>query len=268
MLTYAARSPSVGILGDTRFPEQTLKASSKGHKLQCFQKLFSDYSALDFTHYSDRAIAIAGLESRLRIGFRTGGRFGVFGHGRHDGRPNEDFFHRSLLWKRAHETLSLERIEFEPSRSEPLPSWSWMAYKGAIDYYNKPPHGQVDWCETVAPSWNNIETESQNSPSSSATGQHHIKARVRSFDYEAAINGGCKFHLDKGAESSDVLGDASCVIVGVRMSSGFDENKEHYVLLVRLLRSHGDRFTFERVGVGAILGRHLGEENPVLGEIH
>lgn len=52
---------------------------------------------------------------------------------------------RSLLWHRAPEVGGLEEIDFKAKKSAP-PSWSWMAYKGGIDYLELP-FGQVEWEE-------------------------------------------------------------------------------------------------------------------------
>jgi len=265
-----SQSPSVGILGDSRFPEKTLKDSSKGQELQCFQKIFSDYSTLEFTHDSDRAIAITGLESRLRKELGTDGRYGIFGECQSNGRPGEDFFHRSLLWKCKNKAIPLKRIVFETSRSAPVPSWSWMAYKGAIGYYSKPPHGQVVWSDDVAPAWasNSRPPYLTTSDSNQRTETDvHLKARVRSFQFEAASKDEHDFRFDNGENSAKVSGNMSCVVVGVKMSRGHPAEKEHYVLLVRSVERQGKRLIYERIGVGSMLGRHLMGENCVDGQI-
>lgn len=257
----------MGFLGDPRFPEQALKETSRGQKILCFQKLFSEYSALGFTNHSDRAVAIAGLEARLREGFRTNGRHGIFGDG-----PDGGFLHRSLLWKRKSDTECLLPIKFNPERSVRVPTWSWMAYEGAIDYH-RPPHGMVNWSIDVVPVWGK-ESAQQRAPQDGTRDYLHpgrmatMEVIVCPFDNATRLKKGQEFHLDDDRTQTSSLGILFCVVIGTKISNGHTENKEHYVLLVRAKPGLDGTNIYERVGVGSMLGRHIDHKLGISGTIH
>ncbi|KAK7427792.1 hypothetical protein QQZ08_005730 [Neonectria magnoliae] len=126
-----------GFLGDPNFPDLAMK-SSKGTRIRFYEKLYEGYSRLGFTKAYDRPIAIAGLEQRLVNAFDTHGGYGVF---------QGKFFGRGLLWIRdASLTAKLKRIDFPSQQKYVVPTWSWMAYEGAITFM-KVPFDTVDWEE-------------------------------------------------------------------------------------------------------------------------
>lgn len=88
-----------------------------------FEDIFAQYSRLGITKLDDRPVAISGLESRLADFYHTKSIYGVLVR----------FLHRSLLWKRSGNTV-MQPINF---RDERVPSWSWMAYSGEIQYGTK-----------------------------------------------------------------------------------------------------------------------------------
>jgi hypothetical protein len=92
-----------------------------------FQYCFTKYSKLDLTCPEDKPSAILGLEYRLAVFYRTPSMFGILG----------DFFGESLLWKSDGNTMEpIKPIYMDPvgPRQVAVPSWSWMAYTGAISY--------------------------------------------------------------------------------------------------------------------------------------
>ncbi|KAJ4182755.1 hypothetical protein NW755_010252 [Fusarium falciforme] len=103
-------------LGDANFPRSASKYA-KGLKIELFQDLYVRYSKLALTFPLDRPVAIRGLENRLLNAFDTTGG-----------------------------GESMRRIAH--SGGEPVPSWSWMAYDGAIDYVSAP-GGQISWSHDI-----------------------------------------------------------------------------------------------------------------------
>jgi hypothetical protein len=75
-------------LGDPKFPEKAMR-KRRGWKIAYFQDLYKQYSRLQFTRIEDRAIAILGLENRLRVAYGVHGGFGIFDDG-----PDGGLFHR------------------------------------------------------------------------------------------------------------------------------------------------------------------------------
>ncbi|KAF2183605.1 HET-domain-containing protein, partial [Zopfia rhizophila CBS 207.26] len=128
-LTHMRNSKSL-FLSDLKFPE-TLKKRSGPAKIRLFQSLFKRYSRLGLTKSTDRSVAISGLEKRLADTFGKPGRHGVF----------ESYLHRSLLWERSEDTR-MKRILYATDRR--VPSWSWMAYEGPIEYMDIP-FRRVEW---------------------------------------------------------------------------------------------------------------------------
>jgi hypothetical protein len=166
-------------LGDPKFPTKAMRANRAG-KIAYFQGLYKQYSRLNFTHYDDRPFAIAGLEKRLQKAFGTKGDYGIFDDGdKHDG----GLFHRSLLWQRGEEEGDAEHlipINFPPARNVKVPSWSWMAYKGGIDFID-PPFHSANWeYDELQPPWTcgSLSTTRITRPD----GEVAITAVVRNFD--------------------------------------------------------------------------------------
>lgn len=124
-------SKRAAFLGDSDFPNSILPKYYKAGRIGLFQNLFRIYSGLNFTRLSDRSRAIAGLERRLRLTFKTDGDYGIF----------ECYLERSLLWKRKLDD-SFTLIHYSPGKG--VPSWSWMSYDGQINYLEIP-FGTVDW---------------------------------------------------------------------------------------------------------------------------
>ncbi|KAM7185615.1 hypothetical protein V8F33_012293 [Rhypophila sp. PSN 637] len=162
------------LLGDPNFPEIIMTAA-QGEKIQRYQDLYRRYSRLELTNAYDRPTAIGGLQDRLLKALNVKGGFGVFDQG----QKKKGLLRRSLLWVRCTSPLpcstcgdvdmaldsdesgtlgsrhaapgdglaSLEKIDFTSQR---VPSWSWMAVRGAIDYVS-PDFNGVEWEEMESP---------------------------------------------------------------------------------------------------------------------
>ncbi|KAK0653986.1 heterokaryon incompatibility protein-domain-containing protein [Cercophora samala] len=253
-------------LGDPNFPQVAL-TSSKGAKIRLYESLYKTYSRLQFTRAYDRPIAIAGLEQRLVAAFETRGGYGIF-----DRIP---FFGRSLLWT-CEEPGGMQRIEFPKEglgRYRVPPSWSWMAYTGAIGFMDLPFDG-VHWLEDdVRSPWGpavwevNLDTSGSGSSTASSmwhTGRtdqdNHLTGRGRKLviGLEVAEK---KIKWDAGRSPPGLLDakDLRVVAVGRRKSKS---NKpavalEHHVLVVVGIggwTGSGGRRRYERVGVGSLPG--------------
>ncbi|KAF7671278.1 hypothetical protein GT037_010603 [Alternaria burnsii] len=114
------RNSKALFLSDPKFPA-SLMHRRIDDKIRLFQGLFEKYSQLGITDPTDRPIAISGLVDRLAETFKMRASHGVF----------EGYLHRSLLWHRA-DTARMQRIQFAEDRQ--IPSWSWMASSGRIEY--------------------------------------------------------------------------------------------------------------------------------------
>jgi len=192
-----------------------------------YQNLYKQYSELDLTNAYDRPVAIDGLQDRILSALRTDGGFGVFDEGKKKG-----LLRRSLLWHRGNDTLRLRRIKFPTDRAiSVVPSWSWMAYTGGIDYFTLP-FGGMDWEEMQSP-WSTVDTPpygggksgarrrgSNSNPSNIA-----LVAMARRFDASLAKAGERLLRLDDPGEQNPTDPEMDpgvlCVVVG-RQNGGMD----------------------------------------------
>lgn len=232
--------------------------ASRGGKIVMYQDLYSRYSRLQFSHIHDRPIAIAGLEHRLIRDLKIRGGFGVLDEERHG------LLRRSLLWHRADTQPGLEKIDFSSASgslstlSRP-PTWSWMAYEGAIDYLH-PEFDQVDWetQEIVSP-WSSSPLETWSYSGDSSRAPLGLRVVARKFDAT---------DIPKMSEDRIVMLDSphvskpelECVILGRFKKSGKSEAREaqiHLVMFVRFqenLDGPRDVRVYHRAGVGSVPG--------------
>jgi hypothetical protein len=258
-------------LGDPRFPSKAMRNPSRAVKIEYFQDLYRQFSRLDFTRCSDRPFAIAGLEKRLRKAFDTHGGFGIFDDGDrlHDGNG---LFHRSLLWKRSEEEDKiredvpegedpviqwLEPIDFS-FKNIRVPTWSWMAYKGAIDYM-KPDYGAAIWeTKDIIPPW----TQGCKTPVAVVDNDVALVVVVRDFNVAGNKAGECKLTYDRQRTTALHGQRAQCVVVA-RSKEPEDENlKRFFMLLVAAQDVAGEKHKiYSRVGTGFMLGRFISLES-------
>jgi hypothetical protein len=212
------------------------------------------YSRLDFSRIEDRPIAIKGLEDRLQRAYKTTGDYGIFGHD-----PDGGLFHRSLLWCRGKKEERMARIKF-PEDRKIVPSWSWMAYKGGIDYLD-PPFRAVNWeTKDISPPWpSSKESEQPNGSGGGPARQDEgveLTGMMRGF-----------FHRRAGPLTAELVYDDSahvpldgmqqCVVVAKAKAGSSDDEKDHYVLIVEpCVQAAADKGnTYRRVGVGKLPGK-------------
>ncbi|KAF4835116.1 putative protein kinase [Colletotrichum tropicale] len=227
-------------LGDPKFPEVAMR-STRGEMIYLYQMFYQQYSKLQFSKVEDRPFAIAGLEKRLLQGFTTRGGYGVFDDGK-------GLLHRSLLWCRSLGG-TLGRIKFPVEKKIFVPTWSWMAYEGGIDYLD--------------PEWNKTEWEqkdlrspwSADSPAQYTTDKNSmisLDATARDFDEAKAVKENITLYFDMPDKADGRTPGLKCVILARPKTGSTTTDRMCYVLLVApqfTKRSEG-LTVFERVGVG------------------
>lgn len=253
-------------LGDPNFPKMVMRTPSRALKVSYFQGLYKQYSRLDFTRYEDRPYAIAGLEKRLQKAFGTKGGYGIFDDG---DKSDGGLFHRSLLWQRgeeARDASSLTPIHFPAERSIHVPSWSWMAYKGGIDYTDPPWETAVWEKQEIFPPW--TRGRQRDTESAPLDGIISISATVRDFNTAGYKLGEIKLTYDtervRISRSDDQR--ARCVIVARSRAGETEPEKRFYVLLVTETprRSGGGTKIYQRAGAGYMLGKFISLQTPGL----
>ncbi|KAJ4406778.1 hypothetical protein N0V85_004469 [Neurospora sp. IMI 360204] len=256
----------LSFLGDPNFPSKLSgEQSDRGEKIRFYEGLYSQYSRLTLTRPADRPIAIAGLETRLIHDLGCSGGFGVFD-------DNRSLLPRSLLWQRDSRFPTLEKIE-----NINVPTWSWMAYQGGIDYMDLP-LGGVDWDPNVTEikgNWNSTTGHTEQMELNAKTRDFEMRT-MRSPDFDIVFDIPSKHQ--HSAMTEDALQPPSsrklkCVLVGRIKGHGDPKDLTHYVLVVALGKPKptsrpslmpslmpGEQLqteTYKRVGVGKMAGRFI-----------
>lgn len=219
---------------DSEFP-RLLRRSGVGYTLHFIQYLLEDYSKRGISMPEDRAVAIAGLESRITTALSCESRCGIFG----------TYLHRNLLWRRSGGQSS-ERINYTNRK---VPSWSWMAYEGGIEFLDIP-YGKFMF---FAPVEFDPADETALIVQLWAFKNDSVAQGVTSTSGERQI-------IDaKGEEAGSISYDAKdredphrplCVIIGranVPIDAAQEEIRYHILIAKKSQEAEG---TYERIGVG------------------
>ncbi|KAF1960285.1 hypothetical protein CC80DRAFT_466036 [Byssothecium circinans] len=257
------RNNMADFLGDPNFPVKAMRTNSRALKISYFQDLYQKYSRLNFTRDDDRPFAIAGIEKRLQVAYNTKGGYGIFDDG-----PDGGLFHRSLLWKRGEDNnnkTTMRLIDFPAERNIRVPSWSWMAYSGGIEYTD-PPFQAAEWeKDDISPPW----TRDQEGASSSLSAPLHLdmalNAIVRDFTVAGRSKDEANLKLTYDMERTASNGTRTqCVVVARSRDERSYRDKTHYVLLVAQQRSGTVREekVYRRVGAGVMPGKFITLDKP------
>jgi hypothetical protein len=170
------------------------------------------------------------------------GGFGVFDDS--DDPINKGLLRRCLLWRRESGKPSLRKIDFGEDR-ETVPSWSWMAVSGGIDYFH-PQFDRFDWQEMESP-W---------SPSTEVGRDNSIKAQVISFQLDETTLQEHEVIFDDSERSKQ--DKTKVIILGIERIHKDKAEKRHYVLLVDVMGTSTNGYEYcERVGAGYLPGKML-----------
>jgi hypothetical protein len=208
-------------------------------RIELFQSLYKRYSNLSLSFDKDRPVAIRGLEKRLIQTLKTAGGYGVF----------YCYLHRCLLWQNAGDPL--KRIE--SFHDEKIPSWSWMAYTGGIEYMNVP-FGEVLWTEDIQSPFR-VREEAKVMDDEIRRKPAEIVARAwRLVDCTAE-------GLVLDDTSRDFEGSMRCVVLGTEKEAVTNRPMKHYVLIVSAV-SNEEVDLYERVGVGVLEEAQIARDVP------
>ncbi|KAF7866833.1 hypothetical protein EAF04_005674 [Stromatinia cepivora] len=240
------RNDKIAFLGDPNFPDYTIRPTSTvGEQIDLFIDLFQIYTRLEFSHPEDRPVAIDGLMERLTVAFKTRSLAGLF----------ETFWGRCLLWRRADSAEPLRKIPHGTHSHRVPPTWSWMAFDGAISFI-EPGGGQVDWNDTGVTlpfadlacdqtSW--LKTSCQNDS---------LAIQAKAFDFTIPTGAGrseASVYYD-----GETITPTKCVIIGTDKQNVNDAStKKHYVLIIKSVPEASGGISYERVGVGYMLGKFI-----------
>lgn len=188
--------------------------------------LSEDYSKRGLTKETDRCVAMFGLETRIAGALRCQSRYGIF----------QRYLHRNLLWQASNNKM--KEIAYKTRR---VPSWSWMAYHGGIQFMDIP-FASVDWIITL------FFYEERGPVLVTEVGKFQDCTMEPDGNYYAVVDFG---RLKRGwiqydVEEGEDLHNEQCVVLGRTRKSKIEK---YYILVVR--PTSVDR-EFKRVGVGLI----------------
>lgn len=213
-------------LGDSDFPKYGLQYY-KDERIRLVQHLYRDYCALDLTEATDRSKAILGLQTRLGRTFKSGAHRGVLW----------EYFERTLLWQ-AEVPGGLSEIPYEKNDLKAVPSWSWMARNGKIQYMDIPFNG-VNWTGRITRSDEEDRLLGEAS---------HVSIDETEL-YNNTVLDSTEFKFDPGTWM--------CIVVGDMKTKRENEDVTHYVLLVRMESLDVLPHSYKRVGVGMLASAHI-----------
>ncbi|KAF2492573.1 HET-domain-containing protein [Lophium mytilinum] len=241
-------------LGDSNFPDYTIgPQSSVGEQIALIIDLFQRYTRLEFSHPEDRPIAIDGLMDRLNVAFKTKSLAGLF----------ETFWGRCLLWRKADGAVPMKKILGGTHTRKIPPTWSWMAFEGEISFI-EPGGGKIDWnrADIILPDI--ILPSTTRAPVSWLRTSHRgdvVAIRAKAFKFEDAgdtvdATDRQEFY-DGGKELPRAL--TKCVVIGSEKPHVSNTDRRmHYVMIVRAISNAPNAASYERVGVGYMLGKFIG----------
>ncbi len=127
-----------------------------------------------------------------------------------------------------------------------IPSWSWMAYEGGIDFLELP-LGGVDWQkDKIHSPWIPDPAEVQ---TTDQAGRIELSCIARGFNLQGARANEVMIVYDIPKTEGGLL---KCIVMGRRREGGKPEDARHYVLFVAPKSG-----SYERVGVGFMPGKFI-----------
>ncbi|ESZ91413.1 hypothetical protein SBOR_8202 [Sclerotinia borealis F-4128] len=239
------KNDKIAFLGDPNFPDYTIRLPrTVGEQINLFLDLFQQYTRLEFSHPEDRPIAIDGLMERLTVAFKTRSLAGLF----------ETFWGRCLLWRRADGTESLKKIGRGMHSRKIPPTWSWMAFQGAISFI-KPRGREVDWndANVTRPfaslahdqaSW--LRTSRQND---------NVAIKAQAFDFQipaGTSRSEASLYYDGDEYAQGPF--TKCMIIGTdKQQVSNATTKKYHVLIVDPISDVPNETSYKRIGVGHLL---------------
>jgi len=233
-------------------------SATKGERILRYQDLYKRYSRLGLTAASDRLYAINGLQSRLLKAFDTEGGFGIFDEGPD---PKRGHLRRSLLWHRGDDVARMDRITFPARTSVAVPSWSWMAYTGGINYLDLDFTQVHRWMDLRSPwtrhSWRHAPTSEPMPPLPG--GALALGGVAQDFDLASIV--------EAAKEEDNLIFDRpeevhtaglKCVVLGAKEGHVPRGARRCFVLVIAPADQLGK--TWFRVGVGYLPERYVRSE--------
>ena len=214
---------------DPNFPNRLLQSGYE-RTMEFIHFLFEDYSKRDLSEKTDRSVATSGLEARIAGALECQSSYGIF----------QRYLHRNLLWQ-----ASDNKMEPIGYKTRHVPSWSWMAYNGGIQFMDIP-FGIVDWIDNLRLKERGLVLITDVGGFRDCTmgpdGKYYAV-----LDFDRKKRGWIQYDFKEGEDPYK----ERCVVTGKKSKKDVDglDVKEYYILVVRPTSVNGE---YKRVGVGLI----------------
>ncbi|OAL55166.1 hypothetical protein IQ07DRAFT_498642 [Pyrenochaeta sp. DS3sAY3a] len=239
-------------LGDADFPNVLYKAS-QADKIVRIQELYKKYSKLGLSKPWDRPVAIDGLQQRLLRTLRVAGDFGILDEG-----ATRGLLRRTLLWRRHADTKTMSRIDLSKASTKlNIPSWSWMAYTGAIDYLS------IDW---GAYAWEKVQSPWSQDDSrfnfDHNTAKMTLVATASRYDLGAATQ--AEINLVFDSPEKPLPSRSLCVVLGKAKNSPAPKEQKNCLLIVKPIKRPDGSTIYERIGTGFLPGKCISPNSDIV----
>ena len=242
-------------------------SASQGEKIIRLQNLFKTYSSLAFTNASDRPVAVGGIQNCLLKAFDTQGGYGIFGQDDEDSNRKSrlgqrGLLRRSLLWYRPPNKEPLTPIRFPPDQE--VPSWSWMAYVGEIDFL-RPGFGIAEWLELQSP-WPGSRTRAKSAlllpGGGPVTHTALLKGKIRDIVSRAETGSSGHLFYDIPELANELK--LQCLVLGVEKGTQGIGERRHYFIIVQPAKVSTPRLgltetVYRRIGAGYLPGKFISD---------
>ena len=224
---------------DANFPAR-LVTSGFGVTMNFLLSFLEDYSKCDLSVPTDRAVALSGLVDRISKSTGCRESYGIFGF----------YIHRNLLWRRS----SLDKTERIKYESHKVPSWSWMAYPGGIEFM-KSNYSDFQVFKNL---WFAKEDKRALITNVWKFGDCYFKEEEEEAEMETKRQilysrgmeiGWIMYDIKDGKNGKDLRRERS-VVVGRTPLRDMSDDLKYHILIVR--QRKGARNEYERVGIGEV----------------
>ncbi|KAL1609182.1 hypothetical protein SLS59_001546 [Nothophoma quercina] len=239
-------NPKSMFLSDPNFPS-SMEKHYKGMRILFFQNVYETYAQLQFTYERDRAVGMAGIETRLARVYKARAKFGILDHSQ-----EPSYLRRSLLWQNVDNGAPLELIDYP--KDTVVPTWSWMAVMGPIKYVDIA-FDTVEWS-------NDLQSYSGSASHTQGRPEQYLEALwAISRPFETETEDIVRF--DRSDHRLDT--NMHCVVLGTEKAESSEVPEKHYGLLVE---SDNERNTYRRIGVATFMREQAWKTKQVGTEIY
>ncbi|KAK4207642.1 hypothetical protein QBC37DRAFT_298305 [Rhypophila decipiens] len=220
------------------FPRR-LESCGFEHTVGFVHFLLRKYSISDLSFNTDWDVTISSLVKRMGQVFETEVRFGIF-----------RCFGSILLWRRTQEEKTAP-VLYE---GRTVPSWSWMAYSGGINFI-------IDRTDRLhVPRSKDLDFTKDGKALKVQVRTFHGNCQMEKREEEYALVDGTKTVGFLWFDVADLIHFKDCNCVVVSMIWDYEEKDARKTYHVLIVRKGSGRRRYKRLGVGKVEAQYVSRE--------